>query len=157
MKRTRSSDEAVLASIEISNQVSNDHGKLNAIDLDLDTSTVTGTNDDGENWLKITLDQVHCVEHVIEYNQDGTNQFKWTCSQDNCDQCSYGTQEQYCNKFSLTVNIESEDPSYDFPSQTNCRNGNTVKLERLDFAERDTFTVAEIAVFGQIGKTDVCV
>ena len=133
-----------------------EYGKLNAIDLDLDTKTVTGTNDEGENWLKITLDQVYCVEHVIEFNPDGTNQLKWTCSQDNCNQCEDGTQEQNCHIFSLTVNIESEDPSYDYPSQTNCKNGDTVKLERLDLSRKDTFTVAEIAVFGQKGETDVC-
>ena len=147
----------MLKSIELSKQKFPDKKATNAIDLDLDTETVAGTNGDSKNWLKITLDQVYCVEHVIEYNQDGTNQFKWTCSQDNCDQCGDGTQQNLCHKFSLTVNIESEDPTYDFPIQTNCKNGNTVKLERVDStAQVSTITVAEIAVFGQIGKTDVC-
>ncbi|KAL5252767.1 hypothetical protein ACHWQZ_G015509 [Mnemiopsis leidyi] len=152
--RTRSGDEAVPASIHLSKQEQSDKEASNAIDLNCNSKAMAGKNSDNEIWLKIKLDQVYCVKHVIEYNSDQTNQFKWTCSQDNCDLCGDGSHESACDQFSLTVYIESEgpsgDPSHDFPLEPNCRNGNAVKLERIDGARSSTITVAEIAVFGQI-------
>ena len=48
-----------------------ENGAQLAIDLDYDTASFGFKDSDGNNWLKLSLDKVHCVKGVIWYWPDG--------------------------------------------------------------------------------------
>ena len=95
MIRERNTDEIIPVSAEQSATKNNDeanNGVELAIDLDLDTKTDTVAAADGAIWLKITLDKVYCVAHVIRYKVTGKARITWTCTEDDCNDC-----EDDCN------------------------------------------------------------
>jgi hypothetical protein len=55
-----------------------------AIDLDIDTKSYATRGSDGTAWLKLTLDQVYCVEQVVWYYYHGGPLQTRTCSTTGC-------------------------------------------------------------------------
>jgi hypothetical protein len=151
--RERVAEEAVPKSAQVSQVKDGDEAKF-AIDLDLNTEATAEKGSDGGIWLKVSLDQVYCVERIIEYNKGlpKTNQFEWTCSSTDCSACE--SERQTCNKMNLTV--ETENHSQDLPTRSDCRYGNVVKLQHISHGAR-TLTIAEIAIFGKKGNLKVLI
>ena len=146
-KRGRVADEITPVSVEQSATKDNDEAKYgagNAIDLDLDTRTWTVPGTDGTTWLKLTLDKVYCVQQVIWYFSDGTR--TWTCTDTDCSNCV--DYSDHCNYYTLTVSTK-EDVS-DLSPVSDCKYGDTVKLERV--VGSSGLTVYEIATVGKSGK-----
>ena len=118
-----------------------------AIDLNLDTLSLTSAGSNGKSWLKIKLSQVHCVQQVIWYSSNGNPFLTWTCSQTDCacsEQCDYfGC---FCKWHTLTVSSEKTAPNKPTPG---CKYGDTVTVERNSGR---WFDVYEIAITGQQGK-----
>ena len=104
--------------------------------------TVPGT--DGASWLKINLDKVYCVETVIRYISTGAPILIWTCGKDDCSNCVGA----YCSYYTLTVSTEGA--VSDLSPVSDCRYGDTVKLERNGWLR-----VYELAVIGK-GKSVCC-
>ena len=149
-KRVRVAGEIIPVSVEQSATQDNDEvkfGVANAIDMDLDTLSVTETDSNGNTWLKITLDKIHCVEQVIRYKNDGTPAFTWTCTDTDCSNCENG--DDFCQYFTLTVSTEGA--VSDLSPVSDCKYGDTVKLEK---SVKNQFKVHEIAVLGKEGKYD---
>ena len=86
---------------------------------------------------------MYCVEQVIGYATDGTPFITWTCTDTDCSNC----EGDNCSYFTLTVSTE-EDVS-DLSPVSNCKYGDTVKLETVNGAG---FGVGEIAIVGKSGK-----
>ena len=84
-----------------------------------------------------------CVKQLIWYRNDGTPVFTWTCTETDCSNCV----GEYCSIFTLTVSTE-EDVS-DLSPVSDCKYGDTVKLERVD---GNGFYVREIAIVGKSGN-----
>ena len=121
------------------------YGAANSIDLDLVTRSHTKPGSDSSTpWLKVTLDQVYCVDQVVWYSKEGDPIRTWTCSQTDCSACKGST----CSRFSLTVSSERAEPD-DLPLVSDCKNGDMVKLERTDHDKG--FGVCEISVTGKQG------
>ena len=57
-----------------------------AIDMRLDTWSRIEAGSDGRYWLKITMKDVECVQHVIWYDRYGNSRATWTCTKDDCSQ-----------------------------------------------------------------------
>ena len=118
------------------------NGAGNAIDLNLETQTYTDPHiPEGETWLKITLDKVHCVQQVMWFSVWGSPSHTWTCSEMDCGNCL----GEECSEYILTVRTEGT-VSHLFPI-SDCRYGDTVKLES-DYV----IIVSEIAIIGKEGK-----
>ena len=139
--------------MQLSRKVS---GEANdAIDLDLNTQVVSGKASDGGIWIEVTLNQIYCVDHVIEYNRNKeTVQFRWDCSKDDCSDCKYqdpSTSSAACQSIPLTVT--TSDTSLGLSQLADCKNGDKVKIERVS-GKSDTVTVAEVAIFGKKGNSE---
>ena len=137
----RQAGEIIPVSVEQSATVNNDEAKYgagNAIDLDLDTYSKTESGSDGTTWLKVNLDKVYCVQHVMRYINDGTPYQTWTCTDTDCSNCVTGN--------SLTVSTEGA--VSDLSPVSDCKYGDSVKLEKVDGVIR----VYEIAIVGKPGK-----
>ena len=125
-----------------------DNGAGRAIDLDLDTRSKTVAGSDGTTWLKVILDKVYCVEQVIRYTTDGTPVILWTCTDTDCSNCVGGA----CSYYTLTVSTEGA--VSDLSPVSDCKYGDTVKLERVSGAG---FNVNEMGIVGKSGKLNtVC-
>ena len=112
--------------------------------------TYTSAHRDGNNgvWLKVTLDQVKCINHVKRYKGGGNSGTQtWTCSSGDCSTCGGGK----CSDFSLEVFTEVA-PSDSLPQRSDCKYGDTVKLELEVVNNRDKFFVAEIIIIGNQGE-----
>ena len=117
-----------------------------AIDLDLRTASVSARAVDRTVWLQVKLDSVHCVQGVVEYKGNGDPEYSWTCTSSDCSAC-VGPGD-WCKSYSLTV--ESKRTSTDgLTAATDCRYGDTVKLEYLSGSE---IWAMEVAIFGKRGK-----
>ena len=116
------------------------HGPKNAIDLDLDTESKTQAETDSGSWLKITLDKIYCVKQVIEYKSDGTFERNWNCTDSDCSNC----EGHHCSHYTMTVSTEGS--ASDLSPVSDCRYGDTVKLEKVDNHE---LHVHEIAIIGK--------
>ncbi|KAL5270678.1 hypothetical protein ACHWQZ_G001393 [Mnemiopsis leidyi] len=141
--RTREDGEITPVSAEQSATINKDepnNGAGNAIDTDLTTSSLSEAASDGTCWLKLILDEIHCVQKVKGYSSTGATANSWTCTETDCSYCV----GNYCNIFTLTINTEGT--VSDLPSFSDCRYGDTVKLE-LFYYER--LTVNEIAIIGK--------
>ena len=114
-----------------------------ATDLDLGTYSVTVAGSDGTMWLKLTLDEVYCVEKVIGYATDGTPLLTWTCTDTDCSKC----EGDHCSSYTLTVSTEGA--VSDLSPVPGCKYGDTVKLERVNGAG---FGVYEMAIIGKSGN-----
>ena len=86
---------------------------------------------------------MYCVQQVIWYNIDGTPHRTWTCTDTDCNNC----EGDYCNYFTLTVSTEGA--VSDLSPVSDCKYGDTVKLERIDGSR---FGLYEIAIVGKSGK-----
>ena len=115
-----------------------------AIDLDLETQSMTTADSDGVVWFKLTLDQVHCVQQVIQFSGDGSYARTWTCSDADCSICDFGG----CSKVTVTVSTEGAYPDILAPT-LDCKYGDTLKLERGD--DKTELGLWEIAVISKQG------
>ncbi|KAL5252322.1 hypothetical protein ACHWQZ_G015180 [Mnemiopsis leidyi] len=120
------------------------YGAGRAIDMDLGTSSLAVAASDGTYWIKISLDHVHCIQEVTFVNPLTTS--TWTCTEDDCNDCV----GNYCQYLPLTVSTEGAPPSY-FPSTSDCKYGDTVKLE-MTHSSHDRLTVKEIWIIGKQGE-----
>ena len=100
---------------------------------------------DGNPWIKITLDQGRCVEKVMTYNEYSSPMETWTCTQSGCNDCD-GYQ---CGQRILTVSVGAG--LADQSSEFSCRYGDTVKLE-VDNNSGADLEVHEIAIIDKHGK-----
>ena len=146
--RDRSDDEVIPVSTQVSRAIAGEAG--HAIDLDLSTAVNFGKAPDGRVWMKITLDQIYCVDNVIEYEKDGSNQFKWVCSQDDCSVCE-NKHSDTCKKLRLTVELENVSSDLQLSGSADCKQGNSVQLERVLW-DTDHLKVAEMSVFSRKGR-----
>ena len=119
------------------------YGAGNAIDLDFGTRSWAVNGSDGTTWLKITLDNTHCVEQAIGYNKHGETVNTWTCTESGCE-CERELNLN-CDSFKLTVSTEGAES--DLSPVSDCRYGDTVKLE----IDTTRLIVNEIAVIGKEG------
>ena len=112
-----------------------------ALDLQFETYSKARRNPDGELWLKVSLNQVYCVEKVIRYKRSRGVLTEFTCSQTGC-VCRARGEQELCEGVTLSVYVDQEGTGRE-SSGPNCRYGNTVKLEK----DRDsTLTVYEISI-----------
>ena len=95
----------------------------------------------GKYWLKVILNQVHCVKQVIWYHSDNVAFQTWTFTANTCT-CDGSD----CDKVIVTVSTERATP---FPVY-DCRYGDIMTLEGST-----TFHVYEIAVIGKEGINDM--
>ena len=123
------------------------YGAGRAIDLKLGTRSWTVPASDGTTWLKLTLDKVYCIEQVIRYRNDGTSHLTWTCTDTDCSNC----EGDKCDEFTQTVSTEGT--VSDLSPVSDCKYGDTVKLERVGGGDR--FSVFEIAIVGQSGNLHI--
>ena len=86
-----------------------------------------------------------CVQHVIWYHKSNPYQ-TWTCTKTSC-KC-VGT---YCELYTLTVSTEGA--VSDLSPVSDCKYGDTVKLEKVS-GYHEKFAVYEIAIVGKPGKPD---
>ena len=113
--------------------------------MDLETRSFTEADGDGKAWLKITFDKIYCVEKVVRYQLDGSPGLTWTCDAENgCSNCVGGS----CSAFTLTVSTEGA--VSDLPSESDCKYGDMVKLEKIE--SDSSFNAKEIAAIGKEGK-----
>ena len=148
MTRKPQAGEITPISAEQSATLDNDeanHGAGNAIDLDLWTRTWTVPGSDGTTWLKLTLDKVYCVEKVIWHSFDGGPFLIWTCTDTDCSKC----EGSMCSYFTLTVSTEGA--VSDLSPVSDCKYGDTVKLERTDGASA-FILLYEIAIVEKLGN-----
>ena len=124
--------------------------------MKLDTEAQANKSTNSEIWLKVNLDQVYCVDQVIEYdkNTEKSYQFKWSCTKFDCNaSCVTTMGVNACGKWLLSVNMSDDAPlSTDDFMDNNCKLGNTVTLEKLKY-KTNPLTVAEIAIYGTKGET----
>ena len=111
--------------------------------MDLDTKSSTIPDQDGNTWLRLTLDVVHCVTTVIRYGSDGNPYFSWTCSTTGCT-C---TGSDYCIYFTLEISRTGTLPE-NVPTVTDCKYGDTLQINRT----YGSFSSREIAVVGKQGE-----
>ena len=142
----REAGEIIPVTAEHSATKNNDeasYAAVRAIDLDLRTRSRTVPGSDGTIWLKLTLDKVYCVQQVMRYIDDGTPLLTWTCTDTDCSKCVGAM----CSDFTLTVSTEGA--VSDLSPVSDCKYGDTVKLEKVD---GDGLRVYEIAIVGKSGK-----
>ena len=119
-----------------------------SIDLDLKTLSGAEPGSDGANWLKLTLDQVYCVEQVIWIGRKDKPFFTWTCSMTNCSTCDHdrgNNSYSRCRDFTTTVYTEGANTQN---TSSSCKYGDRVKIER----NGSLLVIAEIAITGRQGK-----
>ena len=116
------------------------------VDLDLNTRSIAVPGSDGKTWLKMTLDKVHCIEKLIRYNDNGSIRRTRSCAENDCSKCEGG----YCNLYTLTVSTEgaASDPA----PASDCKYGDTLKIDRLDGR---WFGTPEMAIVGNAGKLHI--
>ena len=145
--RDRQAGEITPVRAEHSATYENDEGKYgagHAIDMYLETHSISAAGSDGASWLKVVLDQVHCVQKVQWYFMDAKLGLTWTCNINNCASCV----GDGCNDFTLTVSTEGATP--DLSPVSECRHGDTVTLERINGGS--VFSVYEIVIIGRQGE-----
>ena len=137
--------------MQLSHKVS---GKAkHAIDLDLNTQVVSGKASDGGIWIEVTLDQIYCIDYVIEYEPDGTNQFRWDCSKDDCSDCKFKNSGGRDACRNILLKVTTTDTSLGLPQLSDCKYGDNVKIQRVS-GNRDIITVAEVAIFVKKGNSE---
>ena len=122
-------------------------GAHQATDLDLETKSYIVAASGGVPWLRVALDQVHCVEQVIWLTRLGSgNPTTWTCSDTDCSTCEGDS----CSGYTLRVFTEGAAPGSLSPDSS-CKYGNMVELtERIGTG---TMMVPEIAIIVKQGET----
>ena len=115
-----------------------------AIDLNLDTLSLTFPGSDGTFWLKVLLGKINCVDQVIWYNGFDGPDLTWTCSENDCSDCV--EDPLFCHSHTLTVS--SEEAVSDLPPVAGCKYGDAVKL---DSVSGDIIMTREIVIIGKQG------
>ena len=149
--RERKDGEIIPSSVENSRNYVKDNVEFvaeNAVDLNFVTMSRAEAGDAGTYWTKLYFDKPYCVEKVEEYNGDGSNQYVWTCTNVDCSGCEGG------NCPVLTLTVTKERSQEEGPTASDCKFGDTVKLE-LDktYADntRGVLAVIELVVFQKTG------
>ena len=119
-------------------------GAGRAIDKDTSTTSIAVAGSDDTIWIKLHFDQVHCIPRIT--TQIWSFQHFWTCTKDDCSDCV----GRYCDDLLLTISTEGTTTS-NLPDYTNCRYGDTVKLE-MSSESHSQLTVYEIVVIGKQGN-----
>ena len=121
------------------------YGADKAIDLDSSTWSWTFPARDGTgSWLEITLPVLSCIERVVWYWEDGDTGSVWTCTGTDCSRCEG---YRYCRYLAVTVSTIINTDS--IPQPTDCKLGDTIRLEDTDGY---SFGVYELAVIGEQGE-----
>ena len=91
---------------------------------------------------------MYCVEQVIWYRSDGTPATTWTCTDTDCSNCVGSS----CSTYTLTVSTEGA--VSDLSPVSDCKYGDTVKLERVGGGGVGVY---EMGIVGKSGKLNaVC-
>ena len=144
--RERLYDEIIPASVEHSKTLWDNeeyYAAAHAIDLDLDTKSSTSPGSEGKMWLKVNLAKLNCIQQVIWY-YDSNPRNTWTCTSTDCSSC----EGRGCSNLLLTTSAEKTS-SDNLPLTSDCRYGDTVKLEKVSGS---SFGVYEIAITGKQGE-----
>ena len=118
----------------------------NAIDLDFETGSGTKGNTDGENFLKINLGEVKCVKQGKYLDDKGTSLATWTCTESGC-KCE--STYSGCSETTFTMTVSTEGGPNDLSPISDCKHGDTVKIER---STDEAWVVPEFVVIGRQGK-----
>ena len=115
----------------------------NAIDLNLDSMSYSAEGPGGI-WIELTLDDIYCVDKVVQLDWEGDPLLIWTCTSTECfcvglDACDY----------TVTVTTKGN-LTGDHTPLPDCKYGDTVKMLRTDSLL--TFQVRELAIIGQQGE-----
>ncbi|XP_063680145.1 uncharacterized protein LOC134815536 [Bolinopsis microptera] len=113
-----------------------------AFDLIFETWAKPVANFDGESWIELKLDEVHCIRRIERFHKDGSTYLTWTCSPSGCICEGY----YFCNKCILTVFTVDTAAAV----SAGCKHGNRVKLRQRSDQQ---FMVSEIAIIEKQGKT----
>ena len=87
---------------------------------------------------------MHCVQFVKILDTSGSSKRLWRCTREDCSNCE-GVK---CGIYTMTVSTEgaASDPSL----VSDCRNGNTVKLEKNN---GEMMNLLEIVIIAKQGET----
>ena len=110
----------------------------------LSTPAKALADSNGKVWLKMTLDEVYCLQQVIWYQKDEYPFNTWTCTKDGCSTC----EGRECSSYTMTVSTEGAVSH--LPSISDCRYGDTVETKRSDDST-NSFWVYEMAVIKKEG------
>ena len=126
------------------------YGAHQATDLDLETMTYIVAAFGGVPWLRVALDDVHCVKQAIWLTSGSGNPTTWTCSDTDCSTCEGDS----CIDYTLTVYTEGAAPgplSFEtlMSPDSSCKYGDMAKLT----GEIGTMAVPEIAIIVKQGET----
>ena len=135
--RTAAVGEILPTTIEHSATIS-DEVATYALDMNLETRSSTGEDSNGNVWIKMTLDEVYCLQQVIWFSETGSPKFTWTCLEEDCSDCV-----GFCSSFSLTVSIEGAES--ELPPISDCRYGDNVVIQKVADSA-DGFMVNEMAI-----------
>ena len=113
-----------------------------AVDMNFLTQSYTG-NGPGGNWFRFILDQIHCVQKVLKYENTGVPHQTWTCSESGCS-CEG---DNYCKIYTLTVSTEGA--SSNLSPVSDCKYGNTLEYKRTS---GHNFDINEMVIIGKQGK-----
>ena len=147
----RLQNEIVPAKVEHSYSLNNDdttYSPAHATDLDWKTSSGTDTNPaDGQApWFKAHLDQVYCIDQVVEYDKHGSPKYTWSCSDSGCE-ADCGADAD-CNSYVVEVTVEEAD-LLNLPEDKSCKYGDTVMVRRT---VDEGFEIREIAFLQEPGN-----
>ena len=113
-----------------------------AVDMNYLTQSYTGVGAGG-TWIKLILDQVHCVQQVLKYDNTGVPHQTWTCSESGCS-CEG---DFHCAIFTVTVSTEGA--SSNLSPVPDCKYGNIVTYKRIS---GHNFNIHEMVIIGKQGK-----
>ena len=114
-----------------------------AFDLMFETWAKPMANSDGESWIELKLDKVHCIRRIERFHKDGTPYLTWTCSPSGC----ICESNYFCNKCILTVSTAGN--TAPAAASAGCKHGNRVKLRQ---SSDHHFMVPEIAIIEKQGE-----
>ena len=132
------------------------YGAGKAIDLDISTGSYARpptTGPDIQLWWKANFDKVHCIHQVIWYAYNSAIYHSWTCTNIDCSACGQGSGPD-CSRFAITVLTEGSGDGTRQSDVSDCRYGDTV---RMDFANRYSMHMREIAFVGKRGKGQIII
>ena len=121
--------------------------------MDFDTSSYAAAiSYGGTIWFKMNLGDVHCIDQVkisvnLKFygsNPAETYRYMWTCTKEEC-RLHLSTS----NIFTLTVSTDETETS-NLPSLSDCKYGETVKLEKKSYYYQ--LNVNEIWIIGKLGR-----
>ena len=105
------------------------------------TKSYTGPGAGG-NWFKLTLNQIHCVQRVLKYDNTGAPDQTWTCSVSSC-----SCDGENCGIF--TMIISNEGATSNLSPVSDCKYGNTVMYKRIS---GNNMAINEMVIIGKQGK-----